>query len=177
MEGRFRLPMFVVALALLALIVLLATLQYKWLGRISDAEREGMRSALNTRATGFARDFDAELTRAYLLFQIDPQATTNLASRVSMRYDRWEATARYPRMVKEVYVAGPEAGDGLQRFNPNTHVLEPAAWPGAIEAIRAQIATPPEMSQGPAGTFVVRAMPPPIWDTIPALLIPTPTLF
>src|SRR4029453_18446848 len=98
MRGHFRLPMFVVALVLLALIVLLAVFQYKWVGRISDAERDGMRSALNTHATGFANDFDVELTRAFLLFQIDPQATENLASRVSMGYDRWQSTARYPRL-------------------------------------------------------------------------------
>lgn len=169
--------MFVVALALLGLIVLLATLQYTWLGRISDAEREGMRSALNTHATGFARDFDAELTRAYLLFQMDPQATENLAARVSMRYDRWQATARYPRLVKEVYVSGPAAGDPLQRFNPSTHILEPVGWPETLEAIRAQITTARAMAPGPAGTFVIRAMPPAIWDTVPALLIPTPALF
>ena len=57
MRGRFRLPMFVVALALLGLLALLATLQYKWLGRISDAERERMRATLNTRASGFAQEF------------------------------------------------------------------------------------------------------------------------
>jgi signal transduction histidine kinase len=177
MRGRFRLPMFVVVIALLALIVLLATVQYRWLGRISDADREGMRSALNARATGFARDFDAELTRAYLLFQIDPQATENLPARVGMRYDRWQTTARYPRMVKNIYVTGLEVGGTLQRFDPSVHVLEAVDWPDALAPIRAQITSrrePPET--GPAGTFVVRAMPPPIWDTIPALLIPTPTI-
>ena len=55
--------MFVVAVALLGLLALLATLQYKWLGRISDAERDRMRATLNTRASGFAQDFDGELHR------------------------------------------------------------------------------------------------------------------
>ena len=91
--------MFVVAIGLLGLLALLATLQYKWLGRISDAERDRMRATLNTRASGFAQDFDGELTRAYLLFQVDPQATENLASRVTIRYERWQATARYPRQT------------------------------------------------------------------------------
>ena len=168
--------MFAVALALLALIVLLAALQYRWLGRISDAEREGMRSALNTRATGFAGDFDAELTRAYLLFQVDPQGTDDLSGRVSLRYDRWLTTARYPRLMKEVYIAGPEGGGVLKRFNPNTHVLEPAEWPAALAAIRAQISAPVEMPSGLAGTFFVRVMPPPIWDNIPALLVPMPAV-
>jgi signal transduction histidine kinase len=177
MSGRFRLPMFAVVFALLALIVLLATLQYRWVGRISDAERDGMRTALNTRAAAFAHDFDAELTRAYLLFQLDPQGTDALAARVGQRYDRWESTARYPRMIKDVYVVGSDSGPRLERFDPNTHVLEPAAWPEALAPVRAQIEAPREPpSTGPGGTFIVRAMPPPIWDTIPALLIPTPTI-
>src|SRR6185503_8215232 len=104
MRGRFRLPMFVVAAALLGLIALLATLQYKWLGRISDEEREGMKASLTTRASGFAQDFDSELTRAYLLFQVEPMEDAgNLAARVAARYDRWQSTARYPRLIKDVY--------------------------------------------------------------------------
>ena len=64
--------MFVVAAALLGLIVLLATLQYQWLGQVSAAERERMKANLATRATAFAQDFDREVTRAYLTFQVDP---------------------------------------------------------------------------------------------------------
>ena len=169
--------MFVVPIALLALIALLASLQYKWLGRISDAEREGMRTALNTRAAGFARDFDAELTRAYLLFQVEPQAPEDLATRMAMRYDRWQATARYPRMLKAVYVVAPQAGEVLQRFDPDRRVVEPAAWPDALAPVRTQIFMPPGTPAAAGGTFVVRSMPPPIWDSIPALVIPTPTIF
>ena len=42
--------MFVIAAALLGLIALLATLQYRWLGQISDAERDRMTATLNDRA-------------------------------------------------------------------------------------------------------------------------------
>src|SRR5216110_301684 len=174
---RFRLPMFAVTVALLALIVLLATLQYRWLGRISDAERQVMRSALNTHATGFERDFDGEITRAYLLFQIDPEAAGTLAERVSMRYDRWQTTARYPRLLKDVYVLSPAGSTELTRFNPNTQGLEPVAWPDELAAIRVQITSPLDVLASSDDRFVVRAMPPPIWDSIPALLIPTPTIF
>jgi signal transduction histidine kinase len=173
MWGRFRLPMFVVAVALLGLIALLATLQYKWLGRISDAEREHMRATLNTRASGFAQDFDGELTRAYLLFQVDPQASDSLESRIAVRYDRWQATARYPRLIKDVYSVGPEPETAPQRFNPATHRLEPMAWPTALDPIHQRLASAPAPTNTPAG-FVLRQMPPAIWDNIPALLIPMP---
>src|SRR5574339_245351 len=175
MRGRVRLPMFVVALALLGLIALLATLQYRWLGRISDAEREHMRATLNTRASGFTQDFDGELTRAYLLFQVDPQSDVSLESRLAVRYDRWQSTARYPRMIRDIYSAVPSERTELRRFNPAAHTLEPVAWPPALEPIRAQLATVGQEKRGASG-FVVRTLPPPIWDSVPALVIPMPLI-
>lgn len=165
--------MFVVAVALLGLIALLATFQYRWLGRISDAERDHMRATLNTRASGFAQDFDGELTRAYLLFQVDPQAEGSVESRIGVRYDRWQATARYPRIIKDVYNVGPEAGAAFRRFDPVTHSLEPANWPAALDPIHQGLSSAPEPGSAPPGV-VLRQMPAAIWDGIPALLIPMP---
>src|SRR5687767_10929700 len=104
--------MAVIAGVLLGLIALLATLQYQWLGKISGAERERMKATLSARATAYAQDVDRELTRAYLLFQLDairPEQVT--ASGVAARYDRWQATARFPRMVRDVYLVPPPAQD------------------------------------------------------------------
>jgi signal transduction histidine kinase len=177
MGVRFRLPMFVVAAALLGLIALLATLQYKWLGRISDAEREGMKATLNARASAFAQDFDSELTRAYLLFQVEPmQAGGNLAERVAARYDRWLATARYPRLVKEVYLTECGAEESVQRFNQRTRFLEPSEWPDALRELRGQLRadSPPP---APPGSLVVRTIAAPVWEQAPALVVPMPLLF
>ena len=55
MRRDFRAPMFAIAGALLGLILLLATLQYRWLGQISGAERDRMTAILNTRAPAFGR--------------------------------------------------------------------------------------------------------------------------
>ena len=91
---HFRAPMFAIAGALLGLILLLATLQYRWLGQISGAERDRMTATLNTRAAAFGEDFDRELTRAYLMFQLDPmQQDQNAAAGLAARHDRWQACA------------------------------------------------------------------------------------
>src|SRR5918993_3558255 len=113
MRGRFKPPALAVAAILLGLIALLATLQYRWLGRISDAERERMTTTLAARANVFALDFDRELTLAYLLFQVEshlPDAAPDqgLPARLTSRYDRWQTTARYPKLIREVYVASRE---------------------------------------------------------------------
>ena len=57
---------------LLALLATLATYQYRWLGEVSNAERERMRSGLQTRASDFAQAFDRELTQIYLAFHFGP---------------------------------------------------------------------------------------------------------
>ena len=177
MGRHFRLPMAVIAGALLGLIALLATLQYKWLGQISGAERDRMKASLNTRAGEFAQDVDRELTRAFLLFQIDPMSSEQgpVAGLVA-RYDRWQATARFPRMLKDVYLATPKDGAvTLQRLNGSTRFLEPAEWPASLadvrkaleQAIMPQTLSP---SQAPA-SLVVRPQISTVWPAAPALVV------
>jgi signal transduction histidine kinase len=184
MRRDSRVPMFVIAGALLGLILLLATLQYRWLGQISGAERDRMTSILNTRASAFAQDVDRELTRAYLLFQLDPmQQNEGVAAGLVTRYDRWQATAHFPKMIKDVYLvpsrdAAADAGP-LQRFNPSTRFLEPAEWPASMSDIRALVSpASPAANPAPApgGAIVMRAMVPTVWPAVPALVVPTPML-
>ena len=171
--------MFVVAGGLLGLIVLLATLQYRWLGQISQAERERTSATLRTNASSFAEDFDRELNRAYLLFQLAPIADDrNTAAEIATRYDRWQATARFPRLIKEIYTATPDATNpALRRFNASSRHVEPAEWPAALDPVRAQLTRsmlPPE--DGPAGALV-RAAVPLVWPDVPALVVSAPVMF
>lgn len=169
--------MFVVAAAMFGLIVLLATLQYKWLGQISAAERDRMRATLDTRATGFAHDFDRELTRAYLLFQADgPGEAPDSAARLSARSERWQATSRFPRMIGAIYVVSvPGEGPAtFHRFNPATRAVEPAELPENLRPLEQQIAqlrTPPV-----GGSVPVRAAPSLVLDSVPAIVVHTPMI-
>jgi hypothetical protein len=166
--------MFVIAAALLGLIVLLATLQYKWLGWISDAERDRMKATLNTRASGFAGDFDSELTRAYLLFQIEPvQDGANAASHVAARFDRWQSTARYPRMIKDLYLLPGDAGEDapLQRFNQGSRFLEPTEWPESMRELRAELQKRGGTA-APDQRLFIRTIAAPVWEDVPALAVP-----
>jgi signal transduction histidine kinase len=168
--------MFVVAAALLGMIAVLATLQYRWLGKISDAERERMTANLGAHAAAFAQEFDRELTRAYVTFQLDPAPETdNLAARLTARHDRWMASARHPRMIKEIYVASRgDQGMQLQRYSPATRFVEPAEWPESLQPVRTAIAKQ-DGADGP-GTFVIRTIPTAVWEEIPALVVPTPVM-
>jgi signal transduction histidine kinase len=170
--------MFVVAIALIGAIALLGTLQYRWLGRISDAERQRMTANLGAHSNGFAQEFDREITRAYVSFQL-PAApdSDNVAARLSAHYDRWLATARFPRMVKDIYLVS-EGSDArpLQHFSTTTRFIEPAAWPESLAVLR----DGPARSQTPGipGTSVIiRTIPATVIESAPALVIPAPVIF
>src|SRR4051812_792473 len=173
MRGPVRLPLFVAVTASLVLMAVLATLQYRWLGRVSDAERERMRATLDAHAAAFAQDLDRELTRAYVTFQFDPvQITDSADGRTSARFARWQATARYPRLIQDVFLVAADPAPRIERFNPKTRLLEAAAWPGSLASLRAHLAAPPQRRDN--GNAIVRALPPAVMDDPPALVVPMP---
>ena len=182
MAQGFRVPTLALAAALLTLLALLATLQYRWVGQISDAERDRMTATLNARAAAFAQDFDRELTRAYAVFQLDaPHGGQDaLAAQAAERYHQWQETARFPDLIKQVYVAStPAAGLSLRAFDPATSALQPVDWPAGLDPIRAQIAQRNVASSPNGGThvFVMRTIGPPVWPSVPAIVVPTALVF
>jgi signal transduction histidine kinase len=166
--------MFGIAVLLLGLIALLATLQYRWLGQVSEAERERMQSTLRTGASEFAQDFDRELTRAYLLFQLEPGIDGDAAARLAARHDQWHATSKFPRLIKDylVYTDGSSDGARVDRFYPATRTLHRIETPDWIARRRPQLETR-EVTSGDAGraVFIARAAHP-IWDEVPAIVAP-----
>jgi len=173
--SRFRPPLLAVAIVLLGLIALLAALQYRWLGQISQAERERMRATLVTGANELAQDFDRELTRAYLLFQMEPGSGDELAARFGGRYDQWQATARFPRLLKDYYVfiEDPAGTSVLQRFDTVSRRLERAEWPDPMADWRDHLTGREIRGGGPeAKALFISRMIQPIWEKASAIVAP-----
>jgi signal transduction histidine kinase len=183
MWRRFRPPLFVVVLAMFVLIAVLAWLQYRWLGQISEAERERLRAGLATAATEFATDFDRELARAFLTFQLDgPDAATStegVALRFGARYDRWQASSRYPRLLKDFYIVTQSPGEEmeLRRFDPVGRQLAVAEWPEAMASWRKQLAGEDVTETNRGSTLFIRRLPGAIWESVPAIVVPAPMVF
>jgi signal transduction histidine kinase len=182
MWRRVHVPIGLIAAGLFGLLVLLAFLQYRWLGRISDAERAQRRATVATGAAEFAQDFDREITRAYLVFQADPPATfepPQLDGRFAARYEQWQASSRFPRLIKAFY-AFSQTEDGvasLRRYDPASRTLQPAEWPASMANWRTQLASGTQHEKTANGsTMFIRQMPPPIWDSVPAIVVPVPML-
>lgn len=125
--------------ALLALLPLLAVLQYRWLGKVSEGERERMKNNLNASARQFCQDFDAEVTAAFLYFQATPEDPAELKNEAfAERYEHWMSTGTHPQLVKEVYQTQTQSDGsiGLTRFNSQTRSFEDSSWPESLAKMR-----------------------------------------
>jgi signal transduction histidine kinase len=125
------------AAMLLVLLALLATLQYRWLGEVSDAERERMRASLRARASEFTQEFDGELTRTYVAFHVgSEQLDDDAAAALADAYARWQSTARIPALVRAVYLAEGKTFDSaqLRQLQPGSRALAAVPWPSELAA-------------------------------------------
>lgn len=104
---------FLVVIALLALLPLLAALQYRWLGRVSDGEREYLKANLRNAAEQFSRDFDQELTRLFAALRDEPFApeafTQTSEARYAAKFAQWQKSATHPQLVKSVLLTQSDA--------------------------------------------------------------------
>jgi len=175
LSSRIALPVL-----LAALVCVLAVLQYRWLGQASEAERTQLVRSLTQRTTDIANAFDGELTQAYLAHQLTQQAArskdwTGFADAI----DRWRRTARFPQMVRAVYMAEP-AGDEtvLHRFDSTARgfPVDTVPWPAHLESVRKRLTlagAAPGLGLPPANKsqIVAIALTPAVVEA-PALVIP-----
>ncbi|MPY87336.1 MAG: hypothetical protein GEU99_05395 [Luteitalea sp.] len=176
----------VLALVLAALLGLLATLQWHWLGQISASERGRMQHTLRRQANEFAEDFDREITRAYIWLQMDPvwlqvdrlAAQAARATVPAKPFERWFSSSPHPELVKTIYqVALGRAGEPrLTRYDrQKAAFVSLETWPQELEMLQPRLATAAQLErlveapvQGPP---MGRVEP-----SIPALVIPYPPI-
>src|SRR6266511_1822023 len=109
-RGKYHLASLLIIIGLVPLVALLAALQYKWLGQISESEREKKRITLQKDAQRFGEDFDQEITRAYLYFQSNgDDFNRNNLGNFSEYYDRWANQTPHPQLVSNIWLVTMEA--------------------------------------------------------------------
>jgi signal transduction histidine kinase len=114
-------------------------LQYRWQSALSNAELEQRRSALKAGATQFGHDFDRELARVYLAFQMDADSIGDQASdEFALHNDEWLSTAPYPRLVGDAYLESDDGDGGLHlaRYNRESRRFESIDWPARLSSLR-----------------------------------------
>jgi signal transduction histidine kinase len=129
------------AIAVMVLVPLLAVLQYRWLGQLSEGDHERRQRTLTTAIQQFALEVDDELGRALASLSVDAPTLENEAwDTVGQRYQAWAASAVTPDLLDALFLATTtREALTLRVWDPTTHRFEPAAWPPEMDALRARL--------------------------------------
>jgi signal transduction histidine kinase len=157
---------------LVVLVGVLATLEYRWLGQVSEADRDRRRASLQQHADEFADDFDRELLRLYLVLQGDSVAVEKgVWGPFASHLDSWRETAREPRILRAVYlVDGDPPNARVRVFHPDTRTFVETPWPGAFLPIRDHMTGVFKDSTGGLDRLVIVPRDP-VAASIPALVV------
>jgi signal transduction histidine kinase len=156
-----------------ALVPLLAWMQYRWVGQLSEAETERMQRTLRMAASQFAVEFDTELSRAMSSLQVEgPMLRDRHWTAYAQRYRAWAEGASDPRMVREVLLVdagasvdvalppfAPESSPSrpaptaerfsLLKWDPASDGFQPIEWPSELSSLRASMAA--QLAEYPRG--------------------------
>ena len=131
--------------ALLAALLVLAFLQYRWIAQLGDAEKARAHSRLEEASRAFCDDLDRELERALALCNAPLAQPGDEARFVSARLNRWKESALFPQLVSDVFLAR-EDGEGrvaLFRIDPLKGEAIPCDWPASLEPLRRRLPAHP----------------------------------
>lgn len=129
--------------AALALLLLLAFLQYQWIGQLSAAEHERLQIHLRAALFRFTQEFNGEIGRVlFTLAAVRPSPPGRELADLAERYQAWRESAAHPELVRGFYVTrgGPEGLDALLTYDPSGLRFVPAQWPERFGALRARLA-------------------------------------
>lgn len=145
MVGRTRRPLalYLVAGGALLLLPLMAVLQYRWIGQVSDAERERRERTLKAATSQVAQDLDLELFRAFVGLQVDGESLkTEDWGGYAERAQAWRAATALPSLVRDVLLVDRDGARlRLRRWDSSARSFVPAEWPSDLSAVRDTFAT------------------------------------
>ncbi|MFN0112880.1 MAG: sensor histidine kinase [Blastocatellia bacterium] len=138
--------MWLLLAGLLVMLPLLAALQYRWLGEVSQAERERMQANLKTSAEKFCSDFDRELTAIYTQIQnltepADNKPAELLSYDFTIRYNRWLRTNPKTKIISEMYRTGFDSKGklALAQYKNDSGLFELVSWPEKLAPLRLRL--------------------------------------
>lgn len=129
-----------IAVALVGLLAVLATLQYRWVADVSRAERDRLQASLRTRGAEVAAAVDRDLSRTFVALQVDAVAfERDRAAALADAATRAASTTSTGAAIREIYVAEPGDAGSLQRLDRQSRALEHTNWPPELTLLRGRL--------------------------------------
>lgn len=131
---------FVAVAVLIGILILIGVLQYRWLGEISEAERERRQKNLTVSADNLINEFDREITRIFVRLQVNPNGT-KLPENYQSRYKQWQAATLDPRIVSRIFFAFKDERGAVQLavYDASKQRFEASEWTGQLAGVRQKI--------------------------------------
>src|SRR5258706_2446458 len=95
---------------MVAALAVLATMQYRWLGELSEAEQQRMRAALSSGTHEVAQEVDREVNRISTNFQSAVADPDELARRAR----EWRRNGRHATLPRPFYPPQPDEPTRLE---------------------------------------------------------------
>jgi len=122
------------------LLPALAILQYRWIGRISQVDRERMYQHLTSTVEQLRDNLDREVAVVYdgLLMDYRDNSGADALEQRAARISSWRETSRHSRMVRSFYVirVTPDQPHEVFAYQMKESRFEPATLPEAFEIVR-----------------------------------------
>ncbi len=121
----------------MAVVSVLAILQFRWTGEISRTEQQRLKSALGTGVRNFNQEFSYDFQQLCASFEIDPDAAVaTLEPRLAHNYGDWQRTTTHGGLVTGLHVwrTDDTRGPHLESLEPSGR-FEQVAWPARLESL------------------------------------------
>jgi hypothetical protein len=125
-------------IGMVAIVLILAVLQYRWTTEISRTEQLRLKTELATSVRTIDQEFSYDIERLCESFEMDfeaPTATTE--QRAARLYSDWTRTASHPGLVSGLAVWRIDQAhyDSIETLNPETRQFESAPWPSKLDSL------------------------------------------
>jgi signal transduction histidine kinase len=145
---RGRAVTWVVSFALACVLVLLATLQYRWSREVGEAASARMLSSLRGAMVKFREDLSRQLGTMCMALEPEAGKSTPDPKKLAQTVENWEAANSLPNLVSDLYVVKSAHGDRLFLFHLQPRGrLTPVEWPAQFATIRQAILAQSQKSE------------------------------
>jgi signal transduction histidine kinase len=125
---------------LAALCSVLGVLQYRWIGEISNAERQNLQAALEDRLDDLRRDFNEQISRSESALQPTALQVERVGREAAYaaQFLQWKQT--HEPLFRRIALAVPEEdGLRLRDLDLGTGRFSVAVWPGEWSGIESRL--------------------------------------
>src|SRR5258706_14287718 len=134
-KAHFSMRMWLL-LGLLALLPVMALLQYRWIGEVSEAAAQRAKTRLESSLEQMITEFDGEITRAHMTFWQMPSEQESPATRIAERYRDWSRLAPYSQLIRDVrLIETSQEPWTLSRIDASGTIVKLPEWPDDLAEV------------------------------------------